>query len=137
MNNYTSNTNTVPKMPKDLFEKVMRRIREEHRLLHLKRRLFFLSILFVGSIMALVPAFRMTWAGFAESGFSEFFSLLFSDADLIMVYWKNFALSLLETLPVTNLIVFLAVVLLCLESLKLLVKNAKNIIVSTRLIKIN
>lgn len=137
MKKYSPISNYSPRPPKSLFEKIMRRIREERKLLALKRKLIFLSIVFVGSIAALIPTFRMTQAGFVESGFIEFFSLLFSDANIIAAYWKNFALSLLETLPVTNLIMLLTVMLLFLESLKLLINNAKNIVNSTHLIKMN
>lgn len=137
MKKYLPISNYSPKPPKSLFEKVMRRIREERKLLALKRKLIFLSIVFVGSIAALIPTFRMAQAEFAESGFATFFSLLFSDVGIIAAYWQNFALSLLETLPVTSLIIFLTVMLLFLESFKLLTNNVKNIVNATHLIKIN
>lgn len=137
MKKYLLISNYSPRPPKGLFKKVMRRIHEERKLLIFKRRLVFLSIIFIGSIAALIPTFRMTQVGFAESGFIEFFSLLFSDAGIIATYWQNFALSLLETLPVTSLIIFLTIMLLFLESLKLLINNTENIVDLTHLIKIN
>ncbi len=136
MKKYLPISNCSPKPPKDLFNKVMRRINEEHKLLVFKRQLIFLSIAFVGSMAALIPAFQMAQAEFTESGFATFFSLLFSDVGIIAAYWQNFALSLLETLPATSLIIFLIVMLLFLESLKLLINNTKNIFNVTRLIKV-
>lgn len=114
-----------PKEPFEaLFKKVMRRIKQEQRLLVVKRLAAF-SIILAGSAAAFVPAFRMVSADFAESGFVEFFSLIFSDSALITAYWQNFVFVLLESLPVMSMIVFLITVLAFLSSLKYIVRDAR------------
>jgi len=114
-----------PEPPDGLFEKIMLRLHKERQLLTLKRRLTIFSVGLIGSAVAFIPAFKMVQAGFIESGFMDFFSLLFSDTGIVMAYWQNFALSLLETLPVLSLMALLATVLVFLESLKLLARDIK------------
>ena len=116
-----------PEPPRDLFEKIISRLEKEQKLIILKRRLAVFSLGFVGSAMAFIPALKMVRASFVESEFMYFFSLLFSDAEIVATYWQNFTLSLLERLPVTNIIIFFAVIFFFLGSLRLLMKEIKNI----------
>ena len=114
-----------PEPSGDLLAKIIARIGEERKAARIKWRLVLFSAVTVCSAVAFVPLFQMLRTGFIESGFLQFFSLLFSDFEIVAAYWQNFSLSLLETLPVFSLMVFLAVVLVFLESLKLLIKNLK------------
>ncbi|MDD5043163.1 MAG: hypothetical protein PHD51_00640 [Patescibacteria group bacterium] len=123
-----------PEPPAGLFQRTLLRLEEERKLAAVKRRLALFSVGLLGSIVALVPVFKMVYAGFAESGFIKFLSLIISDTGIVAAYWQNFALSLLETLPAMSLILLLAVVLVFLELLKLSVKNLKFIFVLKQLI---
>jgi hypothetical protein len=67
----------------------------------------------------------MVQAGFSESGFFHFFSLLFSDFSVIASYWDNFIISLLETLPVIKLTLLFTAVLIFLEMLKLFANDLR------------
>lgn len=116
--------------PAGLLERIINRIQTERNLLTVKRRLVIFSIGFIGSIAAFVPVFKMVYQGFAESGFMQFLSLLFSDTGVILTYFGNFLSSLLETLPVTGLLAFSVILLIFLESLKLLSKEVKSVIAS-------
>ena len=124
----------APNPSYDLLGKIMTRISEERRLLILKRRLVVFLAGLLGSIILFIPALKGLISGFSQSGFFQYFSLLFSDAEIITTYWQNYALSLLETLPVMNLILFLAIIFAILELLKLLAKDVKNIFISKQLI---
>ena len=124
----------LPEPPKGLFNKIMARIQEERRLLTIKRRLMIFSLGAVGSAIAFIPALKMVQTGLYESGFMQFFSLIFSDFGTVVSYWQNFVMSLLETFPIIDLAIFLTVILIFLESLKFLVKDIKIIFTSTRLI---
>ncbi|MCX6743001.1 MAG: hypothetical protein NT116_02075 [Candidatus Parcubacteria bacterium] len=124
----------APEPPNNLLGKIMQRIGEEKRLLTLKRRLFLFSAGLIGAITLFIPALKGVISGFSESGFIQYFSLLFSDAEIVLAYWQNYTLSLLETLPVVNLILLLATIFAILELLKLLVKDLKNIYLSKQLI---
>jgi hypothetical protein len=109
----------------ELFNKIMHRIHKEQRLRIIRRRIAIFSVIFVASLTAFIPAFHALQKSITESGFMQFLSLLFSDFEIVVAYWQNFALSLLESLPVLNLIMFLAVVLALLESIKFLTKDIK------------
>ncbi len=134
----TKNFNKLPQQflttepPEGLFEQVMNHIQKEQGLLRLKRQAAIFALSTTCSAIAFIPAWRIVWAGFAESGFIQFFSLLFSDFEIVVTYWQNFALSLLETLPVMSLIILFVIILVFLESLKLLIKDIKIISTSTQ-----
>jgi hypothetical protein len=111
--------------PPDLLPKIMRQIKNEQHSLNLKRRLAIFSLSMVSSMIVLVFAFKMVWFGFADSGFYQFFSLIFSDFEIVILYWQNFAMSLLEALPAASLIIFLASALVFINSLKFLIRDIK------------
>lgn len=111
--------------PGGLLEKVLSRLEKEQKILALKRRRIIFSFGAVISALGLIPAYLALQASLAESGFFQFFSLIFSDSEIIAAYWQNFVLSLLESLPIINLAIFLAVIMAFLEFLKLLTKNLK------------
>jgi len=111
--------------PAGLFDKIMCRIEKEKKILTLRRRIIIFSFGLIGSAVAFIPAFAYARSGFVESGFYSFFSLLFSDTEIVLVYWENFAQSLLETLPVLGLAVLLDTVAVFLESLKMLIRDLK------------
>jgi hypothetical protein len=110
--------------PIGLLEKILKRIRKEERILVL-RRLIVLSITLTGSMAGLIPSFKILLTDFSRSGFTSFFSLIFSDFSRVATYWQSFAMVLLETLPAVSLALFLAVFLIFLESTKSLIKNIK------------
>lgn len=114
-----------PEPAADLFSRIMRRIHSEKKILNLKRRVIFFSFGLIISLLVLVPAFKMVRAEFIESGFIDFFSLLFSDFGAVLTCWQSFVLTLLESLPVMSAVVFLLVIFLFLESLKFLVRDMK------------
>jgi len=106
----------------------MDRIHREKQLLTVRRRIFIFSFIFIVSIIAIIPVFHGLEKAISDSGFLQFLSLIFSDFKIVMTYWQSFALSLLESLPVLNLALFLVVVLAFLESIKFLVKDIKIIL---------
>ncbi|MCX6785999.1 MAG: hypothetical protein NTZ18_04075 [Candidatus Komeilibacteria bacterium] len=110
--------------PSGLLEKILARLAKE-RQLSLRKRLVVFSAFTALSAVAIFLSIKTAQTRAGESGFWQFFSLLFSDFATIKIYWQNFALSLLETLPVTSLIMVLAAILIFLESLKSLFKNIK------------
>ncbi len=61
-------------LPDGLFDKVMGRIRNEKKLMTIRRRLIVFSIGLAGSVVAFVPVFMAVRAGLVESGFTTFLS---------------------------------------------------------------
>ena len=125
---------TPPEMPDNLFEKIMHRIQKERQSLILKRKVMIFSIGMIGIIgaaAAFIPAFKMARTELYESSFLYFLSLIFSDFGTVAAYWQNFIMSLLETLPVMGLAIFLLTILVFLGSLRFLVRNIKSIFTLT------
>jgi len=110
--------------PEGLLEKVINRIHKE-RQRRARRRFFLFSASLIMSLIALVPAFGMAKTAFTESGFTQFFSLLFSDFSVVASDWRNFISVLLETLPVASTVYFFAALFLFLGSTRSLIKNRK------------
>jgi hypothetical protein len=75
----------------------------------MKRRTVGFSVLFFVCLVLLVPAFIYLNRDLHTSGFTSFFSLIFSDTSLLVAHLKEFSLSLLEALPVVSLVAFLIV----------------------------
>lgn len=116
-----------PELPGGLFDKIVDRINAEHRLTIIKQKVAVFSIGLALSIAGFVPAIKMVQKGFVESGFADFWSLIFSDAGVVLSDWQNFMLALVEKLPIMGIVFLLVIVLAFLEMLKSFVKNVKQI----------
>jgi hypothetical protein len=75
------------------------------------------------SLAGLIPAFKMLTNDLSQSGFYEYFSLIFSDGGSILAYWKEFVFSLLESLPMVSIIFTFSLLFICFLSLRHLVKQ--------------
>jgi len=115
----------VPEPPKELYGKIMKRIRKEERFLLMKKRLAAAFLVMLGSGAMLIPAFGAVRTGMAESGFMEFLSLIFSDFKLVLAFWQSFSWALLESFPATSFAGFLAVILVFLGALKYITQDLK------------
>ncbi len=86
-------------------------------------RLTFLGIAAAASLAAMIPSFQYAAREFSQSGFYQYFSLFFSDSGAVLASWREFALSLAESLPLAEITIFLATVFTFLVSVKLAVRN--------------
>jgi len=105
--------------PSGLLNKVMLRLEAERKLKALRRRFFLAGIWLAGSFVAFVFVFRLLWLDVASSGFGQYASLVFSDFGYILVNWRDYTLSLLETLPAFSVGISLAAALSVLYGIKL------------------
>jgi cell division protein FtsL len=92
----------------ELLLRISQRAREEELFLQFRKRVVFALIGLIVSALGLVFATLWFAASSASSGFSEMASLLTSDGGYVLQHWQNYSLSLLETLPVINAIMSLA-----------------------------
>jgi len=88
-------------------------------------RLKFFAFSFIGfiSLIGLVPAFIALFDDFAQSGFYEYLSLIFSNNGAIVSYWKELAFSLGESLPVMSLIISFSLIFIFFLSLRYAMKQ--------------
>ncbi len=120
-------------MPEGLLDKILARIKREETLLALKKRLVIFSVSAIGSLIAFIPAFRLMQAELSQSGFTQFFSLIFSDTDVVLNVWTSFVFSILESLPALSIIALLTAIFIFLISLKFLAKDINAIFAPLKL----
>jgi len=111
--------------PTGLLTSVMSRLtRAERRAIFLSRcRLFFVSLLLLGSLGSLIPVFRTISADLSASNFFSYFSLLFSDFSIVVSSWQSYLFTLLESLPVFSLTLSLGLTLVVLAALRFFVRD--------------
>ncbi len=118
--------------PAGLYDAIMARIGfEKRRLARLK--LALISCVSLLSLVALVPAGQYFISEFQQSGFYQYFSLIFSDGGTFFSYWREFTLSLTESFPILAASAVLLAVIVILGSLKLAVRQAKLAFTSIKL----
>ncbi|HTE48745.1 MAG TPA: hypothetical protein VK675_02470 [Candidatus Paceibacterota bacterium] len=86
-------------------------------------KLWIFTLAGIASLLGFVPAFIRLSEDLAQSGFYEYFSLIFSDSRSILLNWKEFIYSVTESLPASGLILTLSLVFTCLLSLRYLMKQ--------------
>ena len=86
-------------------------------------KLFAYSFAGFASLLGLVPALKILGNDLTQSGFYQYFSLIFSDSGLIFSSWKEFAFSLAQSLPTMSIVLSLSLVLIFFLSIKYAVKQ--------------
>ncbi len=115
-----------PSVPAGLQDSILLRINREARYTSLVRLAVFVPLALISSV-AVVASFQYLVHETAQSGLSEYISIIFSDGDTMLSYWKEFLLSLAEAAPVFGATLFLGAVLALLGSLKSAFKNTQTI----------
>ncbi|MBU6141544.1 hypothetical protein KGO95_00305 [Patescibacteria group bacterium] len=114
-----------------LYHAVLHRIDHE-RARQAKFRLAGLLALALASLGALVPAFHYTAQEFARTGVFQYASLLFSDGSLMATYWREFVMTVIESIPVLGVVFMLSAVGTFLASMILALKNMRIVMLEYR-----
>ena len=96
------------KAPAGLSSMIMRRI-ETYEVRRLRIRAGFEGALVAVALVLCVPAINYLATGAAQSGFSQYLSLLFSDGGYVFANMKDFALTLADSLPAAGAIAILSI----------------------------
>ena len=120
--------------PPELYTQIMGCIGKAERKAALFRVLIFSASL-ACSFFAFVPAFRLFADGLTASGFMNFISLLFTDLGAVFSFSGSYVLTLLESLPVTGLLLLSFIAFIFLGSVRFLSRDVKIILAAGRLIK--
>jgi hypothetical protein len=75
------------------------------------------------SLVGLVPVFQMLLNDLTQSGFYEYFSLIFSDGGSMLSSWKELIFSLAESLPIMSIIFTLSLIFIFFLSLRYVIKQ--------------
>jgi hypothetical protein len=113
-------------VPSGLEEKILLRIREKERA-KIKRGFIFGCAGALLGLASFVPTAVSLSAAAAKSGFFQTFSLLFSDSGTVMKFLSDFIYSLLDSVPFTETLVFLAVVLVLIVSARAIFMDSKKL----------
>lgn len=111
-------------VPENLSEKIINRIGLVEKRFA-RTRLVFFGALALASVIAFIPALKYLINDFSNSGFYQYLSLIFSDSEVILASWREFSLSLAESLPFLSIAALFSVIFALLWSLKLTFKNIK------------
>jgi hypothetical protein len=97
-------------------------LKKERKNTHIK--LWAYSIVGVFSLTGVIPAFNLLLSNFIQSGFYQYLLLAFSDSQAVL-YWKEITLSIIESIPMTSLILFLVLVFIFILSLRFIARNIR------------
>jgi len=95
-----------PESPAGLFDRIILAIKREQELQQTKRLLFGFLFLLVASFMAMPFSWSILINQIESSGISYFISAALSDFGTFILLWQDFSLAILESLPITGMIVF-------------------------------
>lgn len=92
--------------PEGLFDKIILAIKREQELRQTKRLLFSFLFLLVVSFITTPLSLTMFLNQVENSGFSYFISAAVSDFGTFLLMWQDFSLAIIESLPITAIVVF-------------------------------
>lgn len=108
--------------PESLYSAVILRLYLEKKK-SAKNRLFYTYFAISASLVAFVLALVRLSESLSSSGFYKYFSLIFSDGSALAFYWKEFALSLVESFSLPEFIILLSASLVTLVFVRMIMKN--------------
>jgi hypothetical protein len=97
---------TPAEPPAGLFDRIILAIKREEELRHTRRLLFSFLFLLVVSFVATPLSWTILVNQVEDSGFSYFISTALKDFGTFLVLWKDFSLAILESLPLTGMMIF-------------------------------
>lgn len=86
------------KMSQDIWSKI--KIKEKNAY---KLRIFSYSFVGLASISGSLLSINSLIGEFSKLGFSDYFSLIFSDSGILATYWREYMLTLIESMPFISL----------------------------------
>lgn len=109
-----------------LLPRIMSVIAFEKQRKILRRKIFIFSTSFGLILLASIPAMQLFISDVNYSGFGQYLSLGFSDFSSIAIYWQEWTLSILESLPALSLALVMVIGAGLLISFKNILINAKS-----------
>lgn len=108
----------IQDIPPQLLKKILSRIEQMREQSRIKKKILTASIVFLLTLLLLVPA----WIGFQsdlmQNGFLSYVSLLFSDFNDVLFLWQDFSMSLIASFPLLSGGIMLLLIFCCLISLR-------------------
>jgi hypothetical protein len=111
--------------PPPLFNRIILEIKREQELQKTKRLLFGFLFLFIVSLVATPFSFRMLVSQAKNSGTLYFISTVVYDFETFLNFWKDFSLSILESLPIVEIIFFAINLIIFLFTIRLFLSRKR------------
>lgn len=86
-------------------------------------KLISFSFIGITSLFSFVPVFKILISDFSQSGFYEYLSLAFSKDGFFSSYSKDFAFSIMESLPLNSILFTLSLIFIFFLSLRFIIKQ--------------
>ncbi len=115
------------KAPAGLLGRILLRIKDERDWRSARVRVAFFGTIALAALGGLIPAWRELHTELSQSGFAQFVLLLFSDAGFVAAYWREFGLSLAESLPILGISAILGSAFAFLLSARFLTRDLEKI----------
>ncbi len=116
------------KPPKKLFRAIIERLKIERILQALRKKLSIFWVFLIFSVILSIFAVSTLRSELAESEYSSLFPLLFSDAKIVLLNFKYFALAILESIPIIPIFVSLLLLAIFMFSLRFIVEYREKIL---------
>ena len=107
------------KPPAGLFERIILAIKREEELRNSKRLVFGFLTLLIASLVLLPFSWSLLVSQTTESAVLYFVSAALSDIGTFLALWQNFSLAIIESLPITGIIVFVFNIILVIFTFRL------------------
>jgi hypothetical protein len=111
--------------PAGLFEKIILAVKREQELQKTKRLLFSFLFLLIVSLITTPFSWTILLNQLKSSGIIYFISTAVSDFRIFLAFWQDFGLAILESLPITEIIIFSISLGICLFTLRLFLYRKK------------
>jgi len=108
-----------PEPPAGLFERIILAIKREEELRNSKRLVFGFLTLLIASLVLLPFSWSLLVSQTTESAVLYFVSAALSDIGTFLALWQNFSLAIIESLPITGIIVFVFNIILVIFTFRL------------------
>ncbi len=121
-----------PAAPAGLLKSVMGKVAAASLAQEGKKHIVLASFFSFLSLFVAIFSLYRTQLSASESGLWTMFSLLFSDFEVVVAYWKSFAFSLAERLPLASLIASSGSLFIFAITLKAIDRDVKRYFLSRR-----
>lgn len=95
-------------VPDDLVQGILNRVDGKIRQQSRVKALSF-SLISTTSLIISIPIIKAVITSFTQSGIYNYLSLIFSDSDIVITYWKEILMTIAESIPAISVIALLSI----------------------------
>jgi len=105
-----------------LYGKILFAIEKDKQI---KRKIgfWFFAFTTILAFLSLIPAILYLLANLSSSGFYRYISLIFSDTEILLSNWKDYSMTLIESVPFAQITICFSIIFLILCLLKMLANS--------------